>query len=204
MAEQIISLPQLLLLLLLGGVTIRYFVYPNFVSSSPSSQQQQSSRRLRAREADIERVQQMFPQLARRSIMWDLQRNGGNVAATTERILSGRGLDTPPPSFQPILPNPPPQPSSANTPETSTSPNLITRYNLAAKITEKPPPGKVADELLREKQSSVPAWSANKADRQALLQRRREEMILAARRKMEARVAAEEAAAQRSPSTELK
>lgn len=204
MAEQIISLPQLLLLLLLGGVTIRYFVYPNFVSSSPSSQQQQSSRRLRAREADIERVQQMFPQLARRSIMWDLQRNGGNVAATTERILSGRGLDTPPPSFQPILPNPSPQPSSTNTPESSASPNLITRYNLAAKITENPPPGKVADEILTEKQSSVPAWSANKADRQALLQRRREEMILAARRKMEARVAAEEAAAQRSPSTELK
>lgn len=25
--------------------------------------------------------------------MWDLQRNGGNVIATTERILSGRGLE---------------------------------------------------------------------------------------------------------------
>jgi len=25
--------------------------------------------------------------------MWDLQRNGGSVPATTERILSGRGLD---------------------------------------------------------------------------------------------------------------
>jgi hypothetical protein len=25
--------------------------------------------------------------------MWDLQRNGGNVVATTERILSGRGLE---------------------------------------------------------------------------------------------------------------
>ena len=38
-------------------------------------------------------MQQMFPQVARRSIMWDLQRNGGSVAATTERILSGRGLE---------------------------------------------------------------------------------------------------------------
>jgi coupling of ubiquitin conjugation to ER degradation protein 1 len=36
----------------------------------------------------------MFPQIARRTIMWDLQRNGGSVAATTERILSGRGLET--------------------------------------------------------------------------------------------------------------
>ena len=26
--------------------------------------------------------------------MWDLQRNGGSVAATTERILTGRGLET--------------------------------------------------------------------------------------------------------------
>lgn len=25
--------------------------------------------------------------------MWDLQRNGGSVAATTERVLTGRGLE---------------------------------------------------------------------------------------------------------------
>lgn len=41
----------------------------------------------------MDRVQQMFPQVGRRTIMWDLQRNGGNIAATTERILSGRGLE---------------------------------------------------------------------------------------------------------------
>ncbi len=35
------------------------------------------------------------------------------------------------------------------------------------------------------------AWSTNKAERQALLQRRREEMILKARRKMEEKVKAE-------------
>lgn len=35
------------------------------------------------------------------------------------------------------------------------------------------------------------AWSANKGERQALLQKRREEMILGARRKMEAKLAAE-------------
>lgn len=37
------------------------------------------------------------------------------------------------------------------------------------------------------------AWSANKGERQALLQKRREEMILGARRKMEAKLKAEEA-----------
>lgn len=26
--------------------------------------------------------------------MWDLQRNGGSITATTERILSGIGLET--------------------------------------------------------------------------------------------------------------
>lgn len=35
----------------------------------------------------------MFPQIGRREIQWDLQRNGGSPAATTERILSGRGLE---------------------------------------------------------------------------------------------------------------
>ena len=35
----------------------------------------------------------MFPQLSTRDIIWDLQRNGGSVAATTERILTGRGLE---------------------------------------------------------------------------------------------------------------
>lgn len=41
------------------------------------------------------------------------------------------------------------------------------------------------------KQKQGQAWSQNKVERQALLQKRREEMILAARRKMEAKVAAE-------------
>lgn len=41
----------------------------------------------------VDQVAQMFPQLGRRDVAWDLQRNGGSVAATTERILGGRGLD---------------------------------------------------------------------------------------------------------------
>jgi len=40
------------------------------------------------------------------------------------------------------------------------------------------------------------AWSADKNERQALMQKRREEMILAARRKMEAKLAAEKEKAQ--------
>jgi len=35
----------------------------------------------------VETVAAMFPQLSRRDIEWDLQRNGGSVQATTERVL---------------------------------------------------------------------------------------------------------------------
>jgi coupling of ubiquitin conjugation to ER degradation protein 1 len=87
--DQTINLPQLLLILLLGGLAVRYF----FFSSTSSLPRGGSSSSRAAREADVERVQQMFPQVPRRQIMWDLQRNGGNVVATTERILSGRGLE---------------------------------------------------------------------------------------------------------------
>lgn len=35
----------------------------------------------------VDSVAAMFPQLSRRDIEWDLQRNGGSVQATTERVL---------------------------------------------------------------------------------------------------------------------
>lgn len=97
--EQTINLPQLFIILVLGGLAVRYFFFspsstlPSEGSSSSSSFSSPSASS-RAREADVERIQQMFPQIPRRSIMWDLQRNGGNVVATTERILSPRGLET--------------------------------------------------------------------------------------------------------------
>ncbi|RFU28290.1 hypothetical protein B7463_g8049, partial [Scytalidium lignicola] len=208
-SDQTIGLPQLVIILVLGGLAIRYFFF-----SSPENAHgrthSSSADRLRAREADVERIQQMFPQIPRRSIMWDLQRNGGNVAATTERILSGMGLEVPPQSFQPI---PPPQPAPASTTTTATQststtnrtpqqPDLITRYNLQSKLSEeesKRREGEEEEEKEEEtksrssstKQKQGQAWSSNKTERQALLQRRRDEMILAARRKMEAKLAGE-------------
>ena len=56
-------------------------------------------------------------------------------------------------------------------------PDLITRYNLQAKISSK---GKE-----KEEDPAEPRWSSSKEDRQKMLQRRRDEMILAARRKMQ-------------------
>lgn len=69
-------------------------------------------------------------------------------------------------------------------------PDLITRYNLASKVAKAESSGyEVADSTSTAAGKS--AWSSNKNERQALLQKRREEMILAARKKMQAKLAAE-------------
>lgn len=189
MAEQSLGFPQLILIFIIGGLTIRYFFFPSSVSST--NRGSSNANELNARERDVGRIQQMFPQIPRRSIMWDLQRNGGNVAATTERILSGRGLEIPPQSFQPSLPAMPPpstSESSTHSRKSRSQPDLITRYNLKAKVAEE---NKSSDEPVDLNQKQGQAWSSSKTERQAIFQKRREEMILAARRKMEARIAAE-------------
>ncbi|KAE8144781.1 hypothetical protein BDV25DRAFT_166070 [Aspergillus avenaceus] len=134
--------------------------------------------------AQVEQLSQMFPQLSTRDIIWDLQRNGGNVAATTERILNGRGLETPPPSFQPQINIPRASMPAAQTAATTAASkadgqDLISRYNLATKI---------AAENNEATQTSASGWSQNKEERQRLLQKRRDDMILAARKRMEQKV----------------
>lgn len=102
-------------------------------------------------------------------------------------------------SFQP----PPPPPGSNNNnnnngpagaqaskpAQAPAYPDLITRYNLQDKLKEPSEP--------QEQQAvgSGKGWSSNREERQTLLQRRRDQMILEARRKMEAKIAAEKAAA---------
>ncbi|KAI9368257.1 hypothetical protein BJX61DRAFT_232327 [Aspergillus egyptiacus] len=174
--EPSLNIPSLLTLAVVSFFVLRWFFKRDGDSATPSP-------RARARgnvvdPAQVEQISQMFPQLNTRDIMWDLQRNGGNVAATTERILTGRGLDTPPPSFQPLIAIPPtgvpvqPAPAASKT----DGQDLITRYNLAAKIAQ--------DRGEEPAQPSSGGWSQNKEERQRLLQKRRDDMILAARRRM--------------------
>lgn len=187
MANDQISLPYFLAILVIGGLIVRYLFF-----GGPAVPQARRSPEafLRSREVAVERIQQMFPQADRRSILWDLQRNGGSIQTTTERILAGR-LDTPPVTFQP--PPPPGQSvtgASASTaatrqPQKPAQPDLITRYNLSSKLS--------AEEAAAEDKKGK-GWSTNRDERQASLQRRRDEMILAARRKMEAKMAAEKSA----------
>ncbi|KAI1379275.1 hypothetical protein F4677DRAFT_408481 [Hypoxylon crocopeplum] len=188
MADEQVSFTSLILIVVLGGLIIRYlFFSPTTQTPRPPRDAQSASR---AREAAVERIQQMFPQADRRTILWDLHRNGGNIAATTERILSGR-IETPPVTFQP--PPPPISPSPSTTAQTQTfkpppkpaEPDLITRYRLQ---------DKVSTNAEAQAAAKAKAWSSNRDERQATLQRRRDEMILAARRKMEAKIAAERAA----------
>ncbi len=87
MANEQINVPSLVVILVLSGLIIRYLF---FSSPAPNAHPRDSLSHMRAREQAVERIQQMFPQVERRTILWDLNRNGGNVAMTTERILAGR------------------------------------------------------------------------------------------------------------------
>jgi coupling of ubiquitin conjugation to ER degradation protein 1 len=91
-AEQTINLPQLLVLTIIGFLAIRWY----FSSRTPdrAAHNRSTGNTNRVNLAHVEQLLQMFPQLDRRTIMWELQRNGGNVAMITEKVLSGRTLET--------------------------------------------------------------------------------------------------------------
>ena len=86
--EATLSLPSLAIVAILGFVIYRYIL------SSRSASAGSRPNGLRFTAAQVEQISQMFPQLNRRDIMWDLHRNRGSVQATTERILAGRDLES--------------------------------------------------------------------------------------------------------------
>ncbi|KAL6711038.1 hypothetical protein ACN47E_006913 [Coniothyrium glycines] len=176
MAEQSINIPQVLVFIVVTFLAVRWYF------SKPTTEGTRAAPNrapFRINPAQIDQVAQMFPQLNRRDIAWDLQRNGGNISATTERALSERGLDTAPPSFQLPAPRAAAAPlRTAAAPIKPTHPDLITRYNLSSKLSQPSEPA-------NEESPKAKAWSQDRNERQANLQKRREEMILAARRKLE-------------------
>ncbi|TKX27605.1 CUE domain-containing protein 1 [Elsinoe australis] len=183
MAEQTLNIPQLIAVVLVGFLAIRWFM-------SSGSQSNGSRAGRQANPAHVEQIHQMFPQLDRRSIAWDLQQNGGSVQATTERVLGGRQLAQPPPSFQPQLPaSASPQTSSTSRQQVTKAPlpDLISRYNLSSKITPGADEPGMSEGQTGSEASKKTGWSQNKTERSELFKRRREEMVLAARRKMEAK-----------------
>lgn len=91
MADQTsINIGQIIAVAVIGFLVFRWFTSP----TSPSAASSSRNAGRQVNPAQVETIASMFPQLDRRTIMWDLQRNGGSVPATTERILTGRGLDS--------------------------------------------------------------------------------------------------------------
>src|SRR4051812_48708003 len=87
-----LNIPQLAVLIIIGFLAVRWIFSPRAPSAPGSSTR--SSTTPRANPRHVETIASMFPQLDRRTIMWDLQRNGNNVQLTTERVLMGRRLET--------------------------------------------------------------------------------------------------------------
>jgi coupling of ubiquitin conjugation to ER degradation protein 1 len=85
-----VNVPSLVVILVLSGLFVRYLFFSTPASSRQQQQAARESTTARSREAAVERLQQMFPQVDRRTLLWDLQRTGGNIAATTDRVLAGR------------------------------------------------------------------------------------------------------------------
>lgn len=101
-----------------------------------------------------------------------------------ERVLGGRGLESPPPSFQPNIPTPATTENAGGSTASGRKsnaplPDLITRYNLQTRV------GGKGKEPVPSEEQKRNAWSADKNARADALKKRREDMILAARRKME-------------------
>jgi len=192
--EPSINIPSLLTLAVVSFFVIRWFFFSRTSAGNNANGQGRGGLGggRRVEPAHVEQIAQMFPQLNRRDIMWDLQRNGGSVAATTERVLTGRGLETPPPSYQPQIPTPPnPATAASLSSRMATKPqaqDLISRYNLASKVDSEIARRDASTDMgTRTILHQESAWSQNKSERQRLLQKRRDDMIIAARRKMQER-----------------
>ncbi|KAL1888564.1 hypothetical protein Cpir12675_006128 [Ceratocystis pirilliformis] len=198
MSNEQISLPTIVTFMAVTALVIwKLFLSPtDAADSSPRNNIRDSAAQAQARETNAQRILQMFPQVDRRAVLWDLRRNGNRIQVTSERILSGR-LETPPPTFQPVRPagqgdaTPSLEPSAAKAAH-QTEEDLISRYKLQDKISvdlASSVPEDSAQAAAAAGKSSAKTWSSNKEDRQALLRKRREDMILQARRKMELKLA---------------
>ena len=181
-----LNIPSLLAFTALTILAIRYFFFSPTSSTSSSTAQ----RAPRIPPDRIDTLSSMFPQVSRRDIEWDLRRNGGNVQATTERVLRDNRLPAAPASFRASTPPPAPQPGAGQgagrqQSKGPTHENLIQRYKLSARVADRD--GEVEDDTLQtgEKQRQKGKWSSSKQERAEILKRRRDEMVLAARRKME-------------------
>ncbi|KAK6521950.1 hypothetical protein TWF281_002523 [Arthrobotrys megalospora] len=192
-----IGIPQLILCAIVAALVYRYVLSPSQVSGGPGSANGRRPRATVSPDA-IEALRAMFPQISVAAIRWDLEKNGGSVESTTEKILTDGFLPEPPAPV--IRQTPSPLPGAANTqpgsrpgttrpqatassPSSSSGPatghtDLITRYNLYSRL----------EAYRHESPAEQPAAAPKKNDKASLFLRgreRRDVMILEARKKME-------------------
>ncbi|SCV72173.1 BQ2448_4867 [Microbotryum intermedium] len=149
----------------LVALSFVYFTYRYlFGSSSSGSSNGTSRRRYVVPPASIDTVANMFPNIPRASIRYELERTRNNVEATVERCLSQGRLPEPPASFfadlssengptTPQRPNsnatrasPPTTPSSPVSTSATPSPSLIQRLRLQDRINSPDSPSGASDE----------------------------------------------------------
>lgn len=125
------GIPSLVVVLVITGLVWKYLWPSGSSSSGAGAQGRDALSQMRQREVAVERIQQMFPQVDRRTILWDLQRNGGSIAATTEKILSGtiQQVSCKTRSLFPFPPTPFQGPSKALPPQDITS-MLVKQWGL--------------------------------------------------------------------------
>ncbi|KAK6341781.1 hypothetical protein TWF730_001273 [Orbilia blumenaviensis] len=193
-----IGIPQLIFCAIVAALFYRYVLSPSQASGGPRLAGGRLSRTPVSQE-DIDSVRVMFPQISVAAVRWDLEKNGSNVAATTEKILTDGFLPEPPAPVVRQAPSPHPRPpvdnhsgtlggavrqhvpatpASSSTVQTLGHSDLITRYQLHSRL-ETFRPGTSAGQA-----NSVP----KKNDKASLFNRgreRRDLMILEARKKME-------------------
>lgn len=100
MAEaQTLSLPQILVFLVIGFLIVRW-LFSSQTPAAPGAQSNATSHGLRVNPAHVEQLMSMFPQLDRRTVIWELQRNGGNVSRIAEAVLGGERLSVVSPVYE--------------------------------------------------------------------------------------------------------
>jgi len=141
----------------------------------------------------VEVIQTMFPHLPPSSIAYDLSRTG-SVEITTNNILARNSLP-PAPADSPYhqlfpSPQPPSQSSSSSAVPTTSKPDLITRYQLDARLSEEIPAEPELPPSDKGKGKASTSWSQSQAEREKNFKNKRDDMILRARRQMQAQAAA--------------
>ncbi|KAJ3997586.1 hypothetical protein F5050DRAFT_1750612 [Lentinula boryana] len=140
-------------------------------------------------EAMVDTIGNMFPDVPKDNIRYDLLRTG-SVERTTNKILERGFLDAPPLSYFNLYPRtttPGAQGNSLNNAGSSSSAmkpkdTLISRYNLQSKLDDSPTLAALSE--VNEVGGGKAKWEDTPEKRETSLRERKEKMILAARQRM--------------------